>query len=320
MGRSRCASLVVLVALPCVAACEAQPIEPERISLTIVSGGRGGAFYPLAVALADVYRAELPEVETHVESGGSGRNVQAVQDGRAQLAFTQADVAYLAYRHGTEADPRPYTELRGIAVLWQNTVQLAVRRASAIRAIPDLRGRHVSVGTPGSGSETLAHTVLESYGLSYEDLHPEFLSFSDSMARMRDGSVDAMFVSAGVPIQALSELSLEPGLRFLSIPRAHVTSLRGQYPFMQPLVVPGGTYRGLDRDLETMGVSNLLVCRRDLDENLVYELTRALFDALPRLAAREAVARLIDVDNAPATPIPLHAGAARYYREREIAQ
>ncbi|MFN8059720.1 MAG: TAXI family TRAP transporter solute-binding subunit [Vicinamibacterales bacterium] len=315
------ASLAALaVWLSSAAACRPTAVEPSEVTLTIATGGQGGAFYPLGVALSELYSSRIPGLVVSIESGGSSQNVRAVEDGRAQIAFTQADVAYGAYRRGTEGDPRPYAQLRGITLLWVNTVHVAVPKGSPIQSIAELRGQRVSVGTRGSGTETLAHIVLDSYALDYDDLAPAFLPFVQTIQAVRDRQLDAAFVVAGLPTAAVSDLAEQPGLRLLPIPRDHVRTMRAQFPFLQPRVVPGGTYRDVTEDVETVGVSNLLVCRQDLDERLVYRITRELFDALPDLARTNRAARLIDLEQAPATPIPLHPGAARYFREREITQ
>jgi len=259
-------------------------------------------------------------IRPSIEPGTSGQNVRRVEEGTAQVAFTQADVAYTAYRRGTEDAPHPFSELRGIAVLWVNTVHIAVPRASRLRAVTDLRGRRVAVGTRGSGTETLARIVLESYGLGYGDVLPDFASFVRTVETMRAGEADAGFVVAGMPADAMADLARDPGVRLLPVPADHVQVMRAQYPFLEPMIVKAGTYANQDDAVETVGVSNLLLCRRDLDEALVYQLTRAFFEALPRLATANPAAALIDPEQAPATPIPLHPGAARYYREREITQ
>ncbi|MGE3273635.1 MAG: TAXI family TRAP transporter solute-binding subunit [Vicinamibacterales bacterium] len=299
-------------------ACSAPPAHEAERSLAIATGGPGGAFYPLGVALAGMYEARLPGLRTTVDSGGSTRNVRALEAGDAQLAFTQADVAYVAYRRGTDGDRHPYQQLRGIAVLWMNTVQIAVPATSDIRDVADLRGRRVAVGTPGSGTETLARIVLESYDLTYRDLEPAYLSFVDTLDQLRSGRLDAAFVVAGLPTATVTQLAAAPSIRLLPVPPDQVRAMRGLYPFLQPMVVPAGTYEGLDGDVETVGVSSLLACRADLDEPTVYTLTRLLFESLPDLKQVHPAAALITLDEGPATPIPLHPGAARYYREREI--
>ena len=303
-----------------LAGCAAPPATAPPVPLQIATGGPGGAYYPLGQELARVYAERVAGILPSVETGTSGQNVRRVEEGAAQLAFTQADVAYTAYRRGSEETPHPFGELRGIAVLWVNTVHIAVPRGSRLRTVPELRGRRVAVGTRGSGTETLARIVLESYGLAYADVQPDFASFVRTVETMRTGDAEGGFVVAGMPADAMIDLSRAPGVRLLPIPRAHVQSMRAQYPFLEPMIVRAGTYADQPEDVETVGVSNLLLCRRDLDEALVYQLTRTFFEALPRLATAHPAAALIDPEQAPATPIPLHPGAARYYREREITQ
>jgi TRAP transporter TAXI family solute receptor len=299
--------------------CDSAPAAERRIALTIATGGPGGAFYPMGKALAALYAERIPGVETTLLTGGSTQNVQAVQGRQAALGFTQADVAYVAYRRGTESDPRPFSDLRGVAMLWVNTVHVAVPRTSAIDSPGDLAGRRVAVGTRGSGTETLARIVLESYGLPYEKITPLFLSFVEIVELTRRGELDAAFVVGGLPADALNDLSKDPGVRVLPVPRAQVRRMRAQYPFLQPVVVPAGTYPGVGA-VETVGVASLLVSHREVDEDLVYRMTRELFDDLPRLREVHAAVGLMDPEQAPATPIPLHPGAARYYRERQLTR
>jgi len=311
---------VPIVVLVLVAGCGRAPATAQPIPLTIATGGPGSAFYPLGLALATLYEERLPGVETTVLTGGSTQNVRAVHSGQAALGFTQADVAYVAYRLGIQPDSSPFSDLRGIAMLWMNTVHVVVPRTSRIAHVGELAGRRIAVGTHGSGTETLARIVLESYGLSYDTIRPEFLSFTETVDLMRRGALDAAMVVAGVPADAIADLSDRPGVRLLPIPRAQLRTMRAQYPFLQPLVVPADSYAGVDAPVDTLGVSSLLISRKDADPELVYGMTRALFEALPRLWEVHPAVRLIDPEQAPATPIPLHPGAARYYRERQITQ
>lgn len=245
-------------------------------------------------------------------------NVQAVQQAKADVAFTQGDVAYFAYRRGTESDPRPHTKLRGIAVLWVNTVQLVVPRNSSVFAVSDLRGRRVGVGSPASGTQIAARLVIEGHAVDYAAVRSEELSFSEAVGRMEQKTLDAGFVVASYPVSAVTEMNTAFGVRLIPVSRPIVDRIRTDYPFMKPMVIPKGTYAGLDADLDTVGVDNILVCHDDLPEDLVYQLTRILFESLDDLTHADAAARLIDPEQGPATPIPLHPGAARFYREREL--
>jgi TRAP transporter TAXI family solute receptor len=301
-------------------ACTRSRVADTPTSITIATGGPGGTFYPVAVDLAQFYSRNLPGITAQLELGGSGANVQAVQDGRAQLAFAQADIAYIAYRRGTDADPRPFSRLRGIAVLWPNTVQIAVPKDSAIRTVDDLRGHRVAVGTPGSGTETLARIVLESYGLHYTDIVAVFIPFVEMVGQMRHHTVDAAFTVASVPSPVIQQMNADPGVRLIPVARERIDAVRSQYPFLRPIVVAGGSYASEHQDVPTLGVEDILLCRDDLTEEMAYKLTKTFFDSLPELAKTHAAVRAIDLDQAPGTALPLHPGAARYYREREIVQ
>ena len=285
----------------------------------MLTGGTGGSFYPLGEALAGLYTQKIPSIRMTAQSTvASVFNVQAIQQGKADVAFTQGDVAYFAYRRGTEADPRPHTKLRGIAVLWVNTVQLVVPRTSEIRQVRDLRDKRVGVGSPDSGTQIVARLVIEGHGMKYAQVKSEALSFAEAVQRMEKNSLDAGFVVASYPVSAVSAMNSTVGVRLIPVEPKVVDRIRSDYPFVKPMLIPAGTYRGQDRDLNTLGVDNILVCREDLSEDLVYQFTKVLFDSLSALTETDPAARLIDPEQGPTTPIPLHAGAARFYREREI--
>jgi uncharacterized protein len=309
---------VVLVAA-LSAGCRTAPKPAAVQTIVIASGQSGGVFYPLGQALARIYRTEIPGLLVSAEpTVGSVFNVQQLQLGKADLAFTQSDIAYLSYQQPSDQAHAPYHRLRGIAVLNVNILHILGR--GAVRTVEDLRGRHVGVGATGSGTEVAARIVVEGHRLRYADLKAEFLPFSEVASRLRDGTLDAGFVAASYPAAAITAATMSPDVHLVPITREAVRRIRAQYPFLKPTMIPGRTYGGQPADIETVGVDNLLVCREDLSEELVYQLTKAFFAALPELARVHAAAMLIDPEEALATPIPLHAGAARYYREREILQ
>jgi hypothetical protein len=310
---------VLVVAAAAVAACgvDAPPVPPNEI--VIATGGSGGAYYPLGVALARVYSERIPGVRaTAVSTVASVFNVEAVQNGRADVGFSHGDVAYVAYRRGTRDDQRPHTSLRAIAVLYVNAVHVVAARGSGIRRLTDMKGHRVGVGSQASGTEVAARIIIEGHGLKYSDVTPEFLSFSEVAGRMQAHVLDAGFIVSGYPVAALETPAVAGAVHLVPLERVAIDRIRSQYPFFRPILIPKGTYLDQATDVSTIGVDNLLVCRQDLSEELVYQMTRTLFESLAELAQANAAARAIDVEIAPATPIPLHPGAARYYREREL--
>lgn len=300
------------------AGCGPGAREPVTL-LTIATGGTGGVYYPLGGALARLYTDAIPGLSASAQATvASVFNVQAVQQGKADVAFTQADVAYLAYSSGTPSIPRPHSSLRGMAVLYVNTVQIVARADGEIRSVRDLQGKRVGVGAPGSGTEIAARIIIEAHGLNYGDVKADFLSFSEVAAQLQDRTLDAGFLVASYPVAALTDAATTVGVRLIPIQPDAIARIREEYPFFKPVIIPKGTYRGVGTDLPSLGVDNLLVCRAELSDSLVYQLTRVLFESLPQLVDTHSAARNIDPNDGPTTPIPLHPGAARYYRELEL--
>jgi hypothetical protein len=249
------------------------------------------------------------------DSAGSVANVEALQRGDADIGLSYADVAYMAFVGRLEGRPQAFSELRGIAVLELTPVHLVVRANSGIRDAAGLRGRRVGVGLPGSGSALTADIVLAAIGIDASSARLEPLRYVDAGNRLAAGTLDAMFVTGGDPLASV-RASTGAGARLVPLAGPAIERLRHDYPFFRPTVIPGGTYPGHPDPIQTIGVDNLLVCRRSLDEALAHDLTARFFEGLPSLS----MLTLMDLDQAPATPIPLHDGAARYYRERELSR
>ena len=308
---------LTLVVLAATSACGIEPSSAAR-RLAIATGDETGVYYLLGGALADVYSAGVPGVTTSVvKTTGSGFNVRAVEEGRAELAFSQADVAYLAVQQGTDGRRQPYRNVRAMAVLYVNAVQIVALKESNIRRLEDLDGRRVGIGASYSGTEVAARIILKEGGLD-ERIVPEPRTFEDVISGMQGHEIDAGFVVSSYPVPAVARLNTAAGVRLIPIGTDLAKRIRASYPFYRPIVVPDGTYGQQGGDVPTIGVDNLLVCRSDLPDELVYQLTRRFFETLPQLTRAHSAAAAINPERASAAPIPLHPGAARYYRERDL--
>jgi TRAP transporter TAXI family solute receptor len=304
-----------LALVAAVSACG--PGGGSRTYLTIATGGTGGVYYPLGGALARIYSEQIPGVNASAQSTvASVFNVQAVQQGRADLAFTMGDIAWIASERGTDADPAPHGKLRTLAVLYVNTLQIVARRDSDVRTLADLRGRRVGVGAPASGTEVSARIAIEAHGLRYDDVRPDYLSFAEVASQLQDRTLDAGFISSSFPVSAITDAATSTGIRLLSFTPEARARIAAEYPFFKPVTIPAGTYRGQDEDVATIGVDNLLVVSADAPDDLAYEMTRIFFESLPELARTHATAAEIDPVSIVSAPIPLHPGAERYYREQ----
>jgi hypothetical protein len=315
---ARCArrSVLVLALLACAACSAPPPVATQR--LTVVTGDDTGVYYLLGHALAGIYGRRLPATTSSaVETSGSGFNVRAIEEGRAELAFSQADVAYLASQQGTPDHPEPYRHVRAIAVLYVQAAHIVTRRDSNIHQLADLDGRRVGIGPADSGTELTARIILREAALQHR-ITGEAFPFEQFATLMRDEAIDAGFLLSSYPIPAVSNLNASVSIRLLPVTVELAKRIRADYPFYRPIVIPDGTYEGQGGDVPTIGVDNLLVCRSDLPDELVYQLTRIFFESLPALARAHSAAAAIDPEQASASPIPLHPGAARFYREREL--
>jgi TRAP transporter TAXI family solute receptor len=307
---------VLLVSL-CAAACSSGQAAPRPQEIKLLSGIAAG----FTNDLVKRFNHGLPQTHITLQASSGGvAVVSSVDKGEGQLGLAQSDVTYLAYRRGIEKNLYPHKNLRAITVLWINTFYVLVRADSPFRSITDLKGKRVGVIRPGTSGEFTTRIVLGAHGMSssYADVKPIFEPTDTLMPMLAKREIDAVFSANPLMLDTIQTLSKTTPLRLLPIGRTEVNKLRSSYPFLRPVTVPAHKLAGQTQPVETLGSEWLLVCRSDLSEEVVYQLTREFFAQLPAMAKDFGEAALIDPEQAPATPIPLHAGAARYYREREI--
>jgi uncharacterized protein len=269
--------------------------------------------------LALEYARSLPNIEVRlIDAVGSGGTVSAIQRGDADLGFVLADVAYFANVRLREHAASSGTQLRGMAALQTAPLHVLARRAVAISDIAHLRAPRVGMNAAFSSQSILAELVFGAYGLDVGSLREKPLAANLLADSLANGTLDAAFVTAYYPAQSVTAAT-KLGAHLLTIDGDVAEGLRQRYPFVRRVSIPAHTYPGQQAAVRTIGVDRLLVCRSDLDELLVHDLTREFLDALPRIfSSLRASTRLMDLAQAAATPIPLHKGAAQYYREREL--
>jgi TRAP transporter TAXI family solute receptor len=315
-------ALSVLLAVGLAAPGGAQPVR----LLSLVTGGTAGVYFPLGGAMAEIWNSRVPGVRVAAQSSGASvANIRFLAQGDAQLALVQNDIAFYADRGremfaepGSNA-PRPVPGIRGIAMLYPETIQIVTLRARGLRSVTDLVGRRVVVGAPGSGTEANARQILSVHDIYYRMLRVDFLSFAAGIEQLRDGNTDAVFITAGVPTAAVTDIAAAREIFILPISNDALEALRGRWPFYTRHVVAADTYRGLVEPVATVAVMAMLVARADLPDDLVYSLTRALWENLDRMRAAHARGRDLDLTRAlEGMPIPVHPGAGRYYTERGV--
>jgi uncharacterized protein len=289
---------------------------PVHVAMSIPFAG--GAWESIGRALTAEYNRRLRSVTAEAVMAESLESqVDAIQSGKVDLALEDAETAYLAYSRGTARDASPHEHLRAIGVMFSIAVQVAVPEATGISGIDQLKGRRIDVGTPGGSVDRAARIILESYGLGYDQITPTF-GGSDTLERFKAGELDGRFFYSAFTHPVIASISREIDVRVLPIDRAHLGAIQERHHFLKSTTIPAGTYPGQKADVQTVGMDVLLLCREDLADGLVYDLTRAMFDAVPELEKAHEAASAIDPERGPTASIPLHPGAARFYREREI--
>jgi len=290
--------------------------------LSIATGGTGGVYYPYGGALAGIYTEKIPGLQVTAEvTGASVDNLKLMQQGRADLAFTLADtLAEAVAGTGPFAGTGP-VDVKSMAVLYTNVTHLIARQGSGILRVANLRGKVVATGAPGSGTELIADRLLRAAGLDpHADITRHALGASEGAGALKDGKVDALFWSGGLPTPAIQDLAATPGLSLAFIPQTDLLpTLWATYgrSLYREVVLPASTYRGQSTDIAVVGVANVLVVSGRLEADLVERLTRTMFDSRSRLEAAHPEARHLAVPAGPdSAPAPFHEGARRVFESR----
>ena len=314
-------SLVLLVTMSLVAACggnSASSGNNDPSQLVIATGGTGGTYYPLGGGMADHITKNAGITATAQATGASAENIRLLRDKKADIAFTQNDIAEYASK-GTNMFQQDgkIEAFQALGALYDETIQIVVSADSNIKNVADLKGKRVSVGAPGSGTEVNAQQILEAYGLTFDDTKLQRLSFADSAKAIQDGQLDAAFQTAGTPTAAITELAATTGVKIIPIDTDKIDAIIAKYPFYVKTVVPANTYQTVPEEVTTVSVKSMLLVRADLSEDLVYKATKAIFENTDKLG--HAKAKEIKMESVLAgVSIPIHPGAKKYFDEKGV--
>jgi uncharacterized protein len=298
----------------------------ERRLVIIASGWVVGVYYPLAGAMSRIaYSTRDLNIRAAVESsGGSVANAQLISAGDADFALLQNDIAYYAYTGTTLApfEGRPVKDMGGVFTIYPELVHIVASRASGVKSVRDLRGKRVILGPRGSGSEQNALQILEVYGLSASDLgRVEWMDGAPAAEALREGRVDGAFFTTGVDSAVIVDILGSGKAVLVPVDATASEALRAKYPFYTLGTVPAKTYKRQERELTTPAVMAMIVARSGLPEDLVYRFTKAIFDNLGQLHAAHVAAKGLTLQTAlKGMPIPLHPGAARFFKEKGISR
>jgi TRAP transporter TAXI family solute receptor len=303
----------ILAATAFVAATPALAQE----QLSIATGGTGGVYYPMGGGLAEIINTKVDGFSATAEvTGASVENMGLIATGDADLAIALADTVLQAQTGTGRFEGQQLEMVRGLASMYANMVQIVALEGSGITSLDDLRGKRVSVGAPGSGTEVNAEAILSANGITYDDIDEQRLNFNETADALANGDIDAGFWSVGAPTSSILNLATTQDIVVITLTDAQLEAARGADPTFAVLTLPGGTYNGVDEDVQVLGVPNVLVASSEMPDDLAYTLTKAMFDNIADLQAVHPAANETTVEfTMAATPVPLHPGAIRYYEE-----
>jgi TRAP transporter TAXI family solute receptor len=287
--------------------------------INILTGGTSGVYYPLGVAISKIYSDKIPNIKTQVQATkASVENLVLLQRGSGELAFTLGDSLKAAWDGDEEAGfKNKLDKLRTIGAIYPNYIQIVATADSGIKTLADLKGKSLSVGAPKSGTELNSRAILSAAGMTYKDLGKvEYLPFAESVDLMKNRQLNATLQSAGLGVASLKDLSTSSEINVVSVPKAIVDKIGP--PFVAA-TIPANTYTGQDKDVPTAAVVNYLVTSSAVSDDLAYQMTKLIFESLPELATAHAAGKEIKLEAAAnGSPVPLHPGAIRYYKEKGL--
>jgi TRAP transporter TAXI family solute receptor len=295
------------------------PAAGAQQFINVLTGGTSGVYYPLGVAIGKIFSDKIPNVKTQVQATkASVENLILLQQGRGEIAFALGDSLKAAWDGEEEAGFKTkLTKLRTIGAIYPNYIQIVATADSGIKTLADLKGKSLSVGAPKSGTELNSRAILAAAGLSYKDVGKvEYLPFAESVDLMKNRQLDGTLQSAGLGVASLKDLSTSTDVNMVAVPKEIVDKIGP--PFVSVLI-PANTYNGQDKDVPTAAVINYLVTSSAVSDDIAYQMTKLIFESLPELANAHAAGKEIRLETAAAeSPVPLHPGAIRYYKEKGL--
>jgi len=291
--------------------------EASAVNLKLMTGPQGGSWYPLGGALAELVGKALPEVNISVLPGGGITNIKAVEEGKAQMSFSNA-VSAIDALEGREPFRKKAEKIRHMLILYPQYFQIVVLEDSGVQTPMDLKGKAIAPGIKGYTGEQMARHLLQVYGLSYRDMSKvQYISYADAIGLMKDGHIQAFMPVTTVPASSVIDLATDRKIRLLSLPEDKLAELQAINPGYVKRTIPKGTYQGVDYEVTTFGTFTHLIVHADLPEDLVYQMTKIIVENVATLG--EVVKDIQGITPqdmaAELSGIPYHPGALKYFKE-----
>jgi TRAP transporter TAXI family solute receptor len=285
--------------------------------ISLLTCGTAGVYFPLGGGIARIWNSKVPDVNATAETSGcSVVNLRLMEQGQASAAICQNDAVYFGANGLKFFEGKKATKPRGVLMLYDEHLHVATTKQSGIKRIEDLKGKRVRIGFPGSIATENAVILLEAYGLTEKDMKAYQMSLSDAFEQLKDGNIDVLIEPTGAPAAGFLDVAHTRDMVLLPVDKGHSDKIYKKYPFLSPAVIPAGTYKGTTQDHPTLAVTCMLIASSDLPTDMVYNLTKSIFQNLNILGESHVKGKLVTMETAlKGMPIPLHPGAEKYYKE-----
>lgn len=306
--------ILLFASISLFALCSVACANDGKTKVRIATGGTTGTYYAYSGVLAQALNSQLDDVKVVVHSSGASKaNIFEVVDNDADMAIVQNDVAYYAAQGSDLFEEDGKIEgFSALGAVYSEVVQII--SSSKINSIEDLRGKVVSVGDAGSGTEFNARQILSTYGIDFSDIKVQNLSFGDSSEALKDGKIDAFFCVAGAPTTAVVELATTNHIHVLSVDSDKMDILQEKYPFYTSYTIPAGSYKGVDTDTKSVAVKATYIVSDRLSEDVVYEMTKTIYEH-PEKIVHAKSAEINKEFAVSGIAFPFHEGSKKYFEE-----
>lgn len=296
----------------------------------IATASTGGTYYPVGVGIATIASIKLAEKNkvtfSAITSAGSNENIDMLGKGEVNFAILQGLFGSMAWQGKDKYEGNAQTNLRSISMLWQNVEQFTVKNEYAktgnIKDLQNLYGERFSIGGRSSGSRVSSETIMSSLGIDFNKMDIQYLGYSPSSTALQDGKIEGMTTPSGPPTSAVTNAFASIGsdkIKVLDFTSKDLEEINNNYPVWTPFTIKAGTYPGQEKDINTIAQPNFLAVTKDTPEETVYLLTKTIYENLPFLNSVHKATTAMSLETAIAgLPMPLHKGAARYFKEKGI--
>lgn len=290
--------------------------------VNIATATTGGVYYPLGNAMAKLWTDKLAVKGSAQTTAGTAQNINLMEKKEAEIAFAQNGVVTQAMNGEGPFKDHAQKDLRSITYLYPNIMHFIVRKDSGINSIKDLAGKKIVPGSVGSATEINTQEIISAYGLDYKgkkNLKADFVGYNEAADLMKNKQTDMAMIAGSTPTSSILDMASSFDMKILSIEPDMIKKITEKYPWYFEVVIPKGSYKGQDEDVHTVAVANILICRKDLSDELVYQLTKSMYENTDTLVAAHDAAKYIKIDHAlDGLTAPLHPGAEKFYKEKGL--